>query len=141
MWNQEIGTGLDSFDTRPDTFLIIDAGEIFNNLRRECELAGEVSVVDFEDEMELDFFIGGLCSNLGYRRLVYAKAGIETLLINSENYLLRKFTEYQKHLWRTAGLELWGYFNHLGLYDKEDHHMYEYESMKGNAVILKKYNE
>ncbi len=141
MWNQVIGAGPESVDTRPTSFLIVETGEIFNTLRERCRQAGEESVVDFDDDTLVDFFMDGLCSNLSYQPLVYAKAGIETLLINSEPYLLHHFSEYQKQLWREAGLELWECFNHLGLYGSDNHHMYEYEALQGTAIILKKYVE
>lgn len=131
-------------DDSKEHYLIIDLGEIFDQLETKLQERGEVPIYGTRDNPYLDSFLFELFNRLGYMPAKDREAAqnILPLLEECSQYFDRcDMTLFQRDCWVDVVKHVLDAFVEHDLYDHHDVHRWDYDRYHQGVLYLKLYSE
>lgn len=119
--------------------MVIDVGDIFDEMEEIIRLAGEVPIHNRYHE-NTGWFVEEIYNSICYlpRLDRAAVANIENVLAACGTYFDHyAFTPLQRELWYQLAYQLVDRFQTFKLYNQRCENMYDYHALHGDALILK----
>lgn len=132
----------DFYPPESETLLLMDVGDIFDEMHRVIALNGEKPIHDV-DGGNTDLFFMDIYNELGYLPFgpLHVNQYADNVLAACGSYFdATGFTGLQKELWRNAAQALASRMHAYGLYDHTHTNRYDYYRLQGDTLLLKRHN-